>query len=56
MVVDSGKWVMKVLAERNGYPFTGVRAYRQTTAGEGAVIFLQCDFDLVVMAADGMNA
>ena len=34
----------------------GVTAYRQATAGEGDVIFLQCESDLVVMAEDGMNA
>ena len=33
----------------------GVRAYRQATAGEGDVISLQCESDLVVMAADGKN-
>ena len=34
----------------------GVRAHRQATAGEGDVISLQCESDLVAMAADGMNA
>ena len=32
------------------------RAYRQATAGEGDIIHLQCESDLVVMAADGVNA
>ena len=33
-----------------------MRTYRQATAGEGDVIFLQCESDLVVMAAFGINA
>ena len=43
--------MLEVLASR-----MGVRAYRQATAREGDVIFLQCESDLVVMAVDGMNA
>ena len=34
----------------------GVRAYRQATAGEGDVISLQCESDLVIMVEDGMYA
>ena len=33
-----------------------VRTYKQATAGDSDVIFLQCESDLVVVAVDGMNA
>ena len=50
LVLDAGKWVLEVLAEPNGCEGIQAGDCRRVN-----VIF-QCESDLVVMAADGMNA